>query len=50
MSELKQRLQQYAEDEYLKRWMEEVDDDEDPDTVRREGVSVFRHVLGGGAR
>jgi hypothetical protein len=50
VADLRQRLLAFAEDEYMKRWMAEVCEDEDPDEVRRDGVSVFRHVMAGGRR
>lgn len=50
VADLRQRLLAFAEDEYMKRWMAEVYEDEDPDEARRDGVSVFRHVIGGGRR
>ena len=50
VADLRQRLLACAEDEYLKRWMEDIDEDKDPDELRREGSSVFRHVIAGGRR
>jgi hypothetical protein len=50
VADLRQRLLAFAEDEYMKRWMAEIYGDEDPDAVRQDGLSVFRHVIGGGRR
>jgi hypothetical protein len=50
VADLRQRLLAFAEDEYMKRWMAEIYEDEDPDAVRQDGLSVFRHVLAGGRR
>ena len=44
------KLLEHAEQEYMKRWMSDLYDDEDPDEVREEGLGVFRHVLRGGRR
>lgn len=44
------KLLAYAEQEYMKRWMADIYEDEDPDEARLEGLRVFRHVLGGGRR
>jgi hypothetical protein len=49
-AELVKRLLQHAEDEYMQRWMAEVDDDEDPDAVREDGLQTFRRVIAGGRR
>lgn len=51
--EITRGLLGYAEQEYIKTWMsqiEEEDSDEDPDEVREDGLRVFRHVLAGGFR
>jgi hypothetical protein len=45
---LAKRLLQHAEAEYLKRWMEELEDGEDPEAVREEGLRTFLHVIDGG--
>jgi hypothetical protein len=44
------RLLQHAEVEYMQRWMADLEDDEDPDEVREDGIRTFRHVVAGGRR
>jgi hypothetical protein len=44
------RLLQHAEDEYMQRWMADLEDGEDPDEVREDGIRTFRHVAAGGRR
>ncbi len=41
-------LLQHAEDQYLDRWMAQVEEGEDLETVREEGIRTFRHVVDGG--
>jgi hypothetical protein len=50
VADLRQRLLTFAEDEYMKRWMADIYEDEEPDEVRREGLGVFRRVIAGGRR
>jgi hypothetical protein len=48
--EITRGLLGYAEQEYMKTWMSQIEEDEDPDEVREDGLRVFRHVLAGGFR
>jgi hypothetical protein len=47
-AQLAKRLLQHAEGEYLKRWMAELEEGEDPEAVRQEGLETFVHVIAGG--
>lgn len=47
-AQMGKRLLQHAEAEYLKRWMAELEEGEDPEAVREEGLRTFLHVIAGG--
>lgn len=47
---LRARLESVAEDGYVRTWLSELYEDEDPQEEREEASKVFRHVWNGGRR
>lgn len=47
---LRTRLESAAEDGYIKTWLSQIYEDEDPQQEREEASKIFRHVWNGGRR